>query len=68
MAAIYLDQGFNKVKEIVYSVIVPYIEKQTIFLEDAKSALQEMVQTTKKSLEYVIVGVRVDHLMIRNIL
>ena len=56
MAAIYLDQGFNKVKEIIYSVIVPYIENKTIFMEDAKSALQEMVQTTKKSLEYVIVS------------
>lgn len=55
MAAIYLDQGIKKVKEIFYDIIVPYIENKEIFLEDAKSALQEMVQTTKKSLEYVVV-------------
>lgn len=56
MAAIYLDQGIKKVKEIFYDIIVPYIESNTIFLEDAKSALQEMVQTTKKSLEYVVIS------------
>lgn len=55
MAAIYLDQGIEKVKKIFYDIIVPYIESNTIFLEDAKSALQEMVQTTRKSLEYVVV-------------
>lgn len=55
IAAIYLDQGMGRAKDLVYKVIIPYIEKGTIFLEDAKSALQEMVQTTKKSLEYVVV-------------
>lgn len=56
MAAIYLDQGLDKVKTLVYEVIIPYIKKGTIFLEDAKSALQEMVQTDKKSLEYLVVN------------
>lgn len=56
MAAIYLDQGLAQVKKLVYAVIIPYIKKGTIFLEDAKSALQEMVQTDKKSLEYKVIN------------
>ncbi len=56
MAAIYLDQGMEKVKKLVYDVVIPYIKNKTVFLEDAKSTLQEMVQTTKKSLEYVVVN------------
>ncbi|HOP65706.1 MAG TPA: ribonuclease III [Bacilli bacterium] len=55
MAAIYLDQGIDKVKKLVYAVIIPYIKKKTVFLKDAKSALQEMVQTTKGCLEYVVI-------------
>jgi ribonuclease-3 len=56
MAVIYLDQGINAVKRLVSKVVIPYIKKGTIFLEDAKSALQEMVQTDKKSLEYKVVN------------
>lgn len=53
MAAIYLDLGYEKVKEVALKIIVPYIENKNIVLfSDYKSALQEAVQTTTKSLHY----------------
>ena len=55
MGAIYLDLGYEKVKEVALSIIVPYIEdKSKVFFSDYKSALQEAVQTDKKSMEYVL--------------
>jgi len=55
VAAIYLDKGFDFVKEFVLDIIVPYIEDGTDFLHDYKSTLQELVQTVKKSVIYEIV-------------
>lgn len=56
MGAIYLDQGFEKVKEVILSVIVPYIiDNKTSFLNDYKSILQEAMQTDRRSLSYEIV-------------
>ncbi len=55
MGAIYLDQGINCVKKIINAIIVPYIKNNTVFLDDYKSMLQELVQTTKKSLEYRVI-------------
>ncbi len=56
LGAVYLDQGFKKAKEIVYSVVIPFIEdKDETFFMDYKSKLQELVQTTKKSVTYQIV-------------
>ena len=56
LGAIYLDQGFLKAKEIVYSVAIPFIEKTPeVFFMDYKSELQELVQTDRKSVEYVLV-------------
>lgn len=53
MAAIYLDQGFYKVKEIILGIIVPYIEDPNIvFFNDYKSTLQEALQTDKRSFLY----------------
>lgn len=54
IGAIYLDQGFQVVKEYIDNIIIPYIKSNTNFLGDYKSALQEMVQTNKKSLEYIL--------------
>lgn len=56
IGAIYLDQGFLIVKDYIDEIIIPYIKSNTNFLGDYKSALQEMVQTNKKSLEYVLIG------------
>ncbi len=56
LGAVYLDQGYMKAKEIVYSVAIPFIEKTPeIFFMDYKSELQEMVQTTKKSVNYEVI-------------
>ena len=52
MGAIYLDQGLDKAKEIILSIIEPYIIKNVKFIVDYKSILQEAVQTDKRSLIY----------------
>lgn len=57
LGAVYLDQGFLKAKEIVYSVVIPFInEKGDNFFMDYKSELQEMVQTDKKSVVYELIN------------
>lgn len=56
VGALYLDLGFDVVKEFIYKHVIPLIENKNIeFFDDYKSVLQELVQTDKKSLEYVIV-------------
>ena len=54
LGVIYLDQGIKIAEEYIYQVIIPYIKSSTIFLKDYKSALQELTQTDKKSLEYIL--------------
>ena len=56
MGCIYLDQGLDAAKKVFDEVIVPCIKNHNMFLGDYKSKLQELVQTTKKSLEYRLVG------------
>ncbi len=58
MGAIYLDQGFDKVKDVLLKIISPYVinGNKTSFLNDYKSILQEAVQTDRKSLVYDLVG------------
>lgn len=56
IGAIYLDQGLEKAKEFIYSSAIPYVEEQKLdFYDDYKSELQELVQTDKRSLEYLII-------------
>lgn len=55
IGAIFLDQGFDVAREFILKVIVPFIISETVFYDDYKSVLQEMVQTDKKSLEYRVV-------------
>lgn len=56
IGAMYLDLGFEEVKKFIYKNIIPLIEDKSIdFFDDYKSVLQELVQTDKKSLEYVII-------------
>lgn len=53
MAVIYLEEGFNKVKEVILDIIVPYIKNpNVIFFNDYKSILQEALQTEKRSFIY----------------
>ena len=54
--ALYFDQGFEKTKEVISGIIIPYIEDpDVIFFSDYKSALQESIQTEKRTLEYVLI-------------
>lgn len=52
LGAIYLDQGFDKAKDYIYTCVIPAINKNLDFFDDYKSILQELVQTDKKSIEY----------------
>lgn len=55
--AIFLDCGFEEVKKFIYKNIIPLIENNEIdFISDYKSVLQEVIQTDRKSLEYVVVS------------
>ena len=56
MGAIYLDQGYSTVRNIILKIVVPYIENPNIsFFSDYKSSLQEFVQTEQKSIDYVTI-------------
>lgn len=56
LGAIYLEKGFDAAKKYTEEIILPYIKKGSHFLGDYKSLLQELVQTDKKSLEYVLIN------------
>ena len=57
LGAMYLDQGFEFVKQFMMENIIPIIENETLdFFDDYKSKLQELVQTDKKSLEYELLN------------
>lgn len=56
LGAIYLEQGIEKCKEIINKIVIPYVEKGTQFFDDYKSIMQELMQTTKKSLEYKVIS------------
>ena len=55
LAVIYLEKGYEVARDYIYKIVVPYIEEKRVFLSDYKSHLQELVQTEKKSLEYVLI-------------
>lgn len=56
MGAIYLDLGYDEVRRVILEIIMPYIEdKTTVFLNDYKSSLQELVQTDQRSLHYELI-------------
>lgn len=56
VAALFLDQGIDSAKKFIYNNIIPLLERKEIDISsDYKSILQELVQTDKRSLEYIIV-------------
>ncbi len=56
IGALFLDKGIDTVKNFIYKYVIPIIENNEIdFFDDYKSVLQELVQTDKRSLEYVVV-------------
>lgn len=57
LGAMYLDLGFDVVKDFFYSQVIPIVESEKIdFIIDYKSSLQEFVQTDRRSLEYIVIG------------
>lgn len=56
LAVIYLEKGLDVARKYIHKVVIPFVEEKRVFYSDYKSHLQEMVQTEKKSLEYVLVS------------
>ena len=56
LGAIYLDLGFEVAKSYVGTIVIPHIESKDEYFGDYKSLLQELVQTDRKSLEYVLLS------------
>ena len=56
MGAIYIDLGYATARKVILNIIVPYLENPNVsFFNDYKSALQEYIQPTQKSLEYITI-------------
>ena len=56
IGAMFLDLGLDQVKKFMYENVINLIEENKIEVEkDYKSALQEYVQTSKKSLTYEVI-------------
>lgn len=56
IGAMFLDLGLDIVKNFIYENVINLIEENKIdIIRDYKSALQEYVQTSKKSLNYEVV-------------
>lgn len=56
LAVIFLEHGFSVAKKFALNIIVPFIESNHEFIHDSKSYLQEMVQTSKKSVAYEVIS------------
>lgn len=57
IAAVYLDLGFDKAKQVVLDIIIPYVnDKEVLFFSDYKSELQEAVQDIQKELTYELIN------------
>ena len=56
MGCIYLDQGLGAARVLFNQVVIPCVQNHSVFLGDYKSNLQELVQTTKKSLDYRVIS------------
>lgn len=57
IGAMYLDKGLDVVKDFIHSNVIDLIESNAFtFEEDYKSKLQELVQTDKRGLKYVVIN------------
>lgn len=55
IGALYLDKGLETAKAFINKNVVPFIQNNELdFFSDYKSRLQELVQTDKRSLEYIL--------------
>lgn len=50
--AVYIDQGFQKAKDLFYQIVVPHVKD--IDIKDYKSTLQEFVQTDRRNITYFL--------------
>ena len=55
IGAMYLDKGLEFTSNYLNEKIIKHINNNYEFFHDYKTKLQELVQTDKKSLEYVII-------------
>ncbi len=55
IAAIYLDGGMEPAKKLIYDYVLNDIEEKILFY-DAKTALQEMIQSERKTAAYELIG------------
>ena len=55
MGCIYLELGLDGARKLFDSVVIPNVLHHNASFKDYKSRLQELVQTSKKSLEYRLV-------------
>ncbi len=56
VGVIFLEKGFEEAKEFIHKIVVPEIEKGSKFFSDYKTLLQELTQTSRKTVEYVLVN------------
>ena len=54
IGALYIDQGLDIAKKFIYDTVIKSINSNENLFNDYKSQLQELVQTDRKSLEYVV--------------
>ena len=56
IGALYLGLGIEITRKFVYGTVIESIKRKEEIFSDYKSALQELVQTNKKSIEYVVIN------------
>ena len=56
LGVIYLELGYDVAKDYINKIVIPHIKLNDKYLTDYKSALQELIQTDKKTLEYVLIN------------
>lgn len=54
LGAIYIDQGINKVTEVIYDIVIPHIESKEIFFKDYKSELKTLCDSLECEVNYKI--------------
>lgn len=54
VGAIYVDQGLNVAKKFLNNIIISNLNENNEFFNDYKSVLQELVQTDRKTVEYIV--------------
>jgi ribonuclease-3 len=55
LAVIYLECGIDACKKYINQLVIPYVKENKDFFSDYKTKLQELVQTDRRSLEYILI-------------